>query len=73
MNPYPCLFIVKAVLHSLDAANSSGASSGVSGSGVGVGGSMARFGIKDKVLYILDQNNLKIFDITNKTSPVKIG
>ena len=34
---------------------------------------MARFGIKDKVLYIVDQNNLKIFDITNKTSPAKMG
>ena len=48
-------------------------SSGVSGSGVGVGGSMARFGIKDKVLYILDENNLKVFDITNKLNPVKVG
>ena len=57
----------------LDVANASGASSGVSGSGTGFGGSMARFGIKDKVLYIVDQNNLKIFDITNKTSPFKDG
>jgi hypothetical protein len=52
-------------------SNSSGGSSGVSGSGVGVGGSMARFGIKDNVLYVLDQNTLKVFDITNKTNPVK--
>jgi hypothetical protein len=49
----------------------SGASSGVSGSGVGIGGSMARFGIKDKVLYVLEKNTLKIFDITNKTDPFK--
>ena len=49
------------------------ASSGVSGSGVGIGGSMARFGLKDKVLYIVDQNTLKVFDITNKTSPVKVN
>jgi hypothetical protein len=54
-------------------SNPSGASSGVSGSGVGVGGSMARFGIKDKVLYIVDNNNMKIFDITTKTSPVKVS
>jgi hypothetical protein len=46
-------------------------SSGVSGSGVGIGGSMARFGIKDKVLYIVDNNILKIFNITNKTTPAK--
>jgi hypothetical protein len=52
--------------------NSSGASTGVSGSGVGVGGSMARFGIKGNVLYVLDQNTLKIFDITTKSSPVKV-
>ena len=43
----------------METVNSSGASSGVSGSGVGIGGSMARFGIKDKVLYIVDQNTLK--------------
>jgi hypothetical protein len=57
----------------LDKVNASGASSGVSGSGVGIGGSMARFGIKDQVLYVLDQNVLKIFDITNKTNPSKIN
>lgn len=57
----------------LDKVNTTGASTGVSGSGVGVGGSMARFGIKDKVLYILDQNTLKVFDITNKTIPVKFN
>jgi hypothetical protein len=54
-----------------DKVNSSGASSGVSGSGTGIGGSMARFGIKDNVLYILEQNSLKIFSIINKTVPVK--
>lgn len=57
----------------LNMVTPSGASSGVSGSGVGIGGSMARFGIKDNVLYLLDQNTLKIFDITNKTSPVKFN
>jgi hypothetical protein len=69
--PYPIywergdLFLYKA--------NAGGASTGVSGSGVGVGGSMARFGIKGDVLYIVDENNLKIFDITTKTNPVKIS
>lgn len=47
--------------------------SGVSGSGVGIGGSMARFGIKDKVLYVVDQSTLKVFDISNKTAPVKVN
>jgi hypothetical protein len=55
------------------AALSSGSSSGVSGSGVGIGGSMARFGIKDNVLYLLGNNSLKIIDITSKTGPVQIS
>ncbi len=44
---------------------------GISSGGVGIGGSMARFGIKDKVLYVVDNNNLKVFNITNKTAPVQ--
>lgn len=71
-NPWP-IFYDRGGIAFLELSNASGASSGVSGSGVGFGGSMARFGIKDKVLYIVDQNTLKIFDISNKTSPVKSG
>lgn len=71
--PYPWPIYYRGGVAFLDASNSAGASSGVSGSGTGFGGSMARFGIKDKVLYIVDQNNLKVFDITNKTSPAKMG
>lgn len=48
------------------------ASSGVSSGGIGIGGSMARFGIKDKVLYLLEKNTLKLFDITVKASPAKL-
>jgi len=72
-DPYPWPIYYKGGIMFLDAANASGASSGVSGSGTGFGGSMARFGIKDKVLYIVDQNTLKVFDISNKISPVKMG
>jgi hypothetical protein len=57
----------------LDKMNAAGASSGVSGSGVGIGGSMARFGLKDNVLYVLNQNNVKVFDISNKTNPAKLN
>jgi len=46
-------------------------SPGISGSGVGIGGSMARFGIRDDVLYIVDSNSMKIFDITQPADPVK--
>jgi len=71
--PYPWPIYYREGIMFLDKANAAGASSGVSGSGTGFGGSMARFGIKDKVLYIVDQNTLKVFDITNKISPVKMG
>jgi hypothetical protein len=69
--PYPIYFYKDGGLREL--AFSSNSSSGVSGSGVGIGGSMARFGLKDKVLYIVNGNSLQIFDITSKTSPVKIS
>jgi hypothetical protein len=68
-NPYP-IFWERGAFK--DMVNVTGASSGVSGSGVGVGGSMARFGIKGNVLYILEKNNLNVFDITTKSSPVKV-
>jgi hypothetical protein len=48
------------------------ASAGVSGSGTGIGGSMARFAINDKMLYLLDGSSLKLFDITAKTTPNKL-
>ena len=69
-DPYPIFWEKDFFLAS---SNSRGASSGVSGSGVGTGGSMARFGIKDNVLYVVNDNNLKVFDITNKTSPLKVN
>lgn len=46
-------------------------SGGISSGGVGIGGSMARFGIKNNILYVVNSNSLKVFDITNKTNPVK--
>jgi hypothetical protein len=71
--PYPWPIYYKGGMMFLDVSNSTGASTGVSGSGTGFGGSMARFGIKDNVLYIVDHNTLKVLDITNKTSPVQMG
>jgi hypothetical protein len=59
-------------MNKLDGAFYSVASSGVSSGGTGIGGSMARFGLKDKVLYLLDGNTLKLFDITVKTTPAKL-
>jgi len=69
--PYPIFWSSSRAF--MDKFNASGASTGISGSGVGAGGSMARFGIKEDVLYVMDQNTLKVFDITNKTNPEKIN
>jgi hypothetical protein len=71
-NPYPIYYEGRG-LDFLTKANSAGASSGVSGSGVGIGGSMARFGLKGSILYIVNSSSLKIFDISNKTAPSKVN
>lgn len=72
-NPYPYPIFWSSSRAFMEKVNASGASTGISGSGVGAGGSMARFGIKEDVLYVMDQNTLKVFDITNKTNPAKIN
>ncbi len=51
---------------------STSGSSSISSGGVGIGGSMARFGLKGNVLYILDNNNLRVLDINVKSNPVKL-
>jgi hypothetical protein len=68
-NPYPVYYdlISGGKFYSLNSQ------SGVSGSGVGVGGSMARFGIKDNTLYIIDNNIMKVLDISTRTAPVKVN
>lgn len=71
--PYPWPIYYKGGIAFMDAMNASGASSGISGSGTGFGGSMARFGIKENVLYIVNSNNLKVFDITSRTKPYNMG
>lgn len=55
-----------------DMIYSSQFTSGVSSGGTGIGGSMARFGIKDNVLYLLDGNNINLLDITVKSTPAKL-
>lgn len=49
-----------------DVANGS-----IGSQGVGIGGSMARFGILDETLYAVDDSQLNIFDISNTSNPVK--
>jgi hypothetical protein len=51
-------------------ATSGGNSGGVSPNGVGIGGSMARFGIYENTLYAIDNTTLHIFSITIPQNPV---
>lgn len=46
---------------------------GMSSSGFGVGGSMARFGISGNTLYTVDNSQLHIFDITDASNPIFYG
>ena len=46
---------------------------GISGSSFGKGGSMARFGLYDKNLYVVDSYILTMFDVSNPSSPLNIG
>ncbi len=47
-----------------------GGSGGISAGGIGVGGSLARFGISENTLYAVDQNMMHIFSITDPGKPV---
>lgn len=44
---------------------------GGGGNPVGTGGSMSRFAIVGDHLYVLDENTMKVFDITDPDNPVK--
>lgn len=43
------------------------------GGGSGTGGSMARFSIKDNYLYVADNSQLSVFDITNPGNPDRVS
>lgn len=45
------------------------ASAVVSAAGVGISGSLARFALLDNRMYTVSQNDLKVFDLTQPTSP----
>lgn len=46
-----------------------GAGSGAARQSVGIGGSMARFAINGQVLYIVDEMNMHVYDISNAAMP----
>ncbi|BDS11653.1 LVIVD repeat-containing protein [Aureispira anguillae] len=56
--------------------NTGGVSASVAGSGreaIGIGGSMARFAINGQNLYIVDEQNMNIYDITNAENPTPVN
>lgn len=46
---------------------------GLNGSGIGSGGSMARFCIKDDALYIMADITVKVMNISSRSNPVNTG
>lgn len=69
---YPVYWYESSFFDALSSSFSTNAG-GVSGSGFGVGGSMARFGISGNTLYTVDENMLHVFDITTADSPKRYG
>lgn len=53
--------------------NPAGASTGPGGDGFVMGGSMARFGIKGNLMYAVDEEQMKIIDITDRRNPQVSG
>ncbi len=49
------------------------ADSNAAGNNVGIGGSLARFTIVNNYLYIADDSKLRIFNISNSSSPIFVG
>ncbi len=66
---YPRYYEMDWALSSSFANFSSG---GIGSNGIGIGGSMARFGIAENTLYAIDNSMLYIFNITTPSNPVNI-
>ncbi len=65
----PYLVYDYAYLSSSYSQNSNFSGSTAESSGSGKGGSMARFALYDNYLYIVDQQKLQLFDISNRGTP----
>lgn len=66
-------FAENVSMDKLNYTASSGGVGGGSGTAFGVGGSMARFGLYDDYLYIVDNSKLYVFDISDLENPVDLG
>jgi hypothetical protein len=62
-----CLLVIAAL--GFNSCNSDNISPG----GGGQGGSMARFAIAGKYLYVVDTRKMHVFDLANPALPVKVG
>jgi hypothetical protein len=71
--PQPWYYYREYGFADLKLANSTSAQSSSPSSAVGVGGSMARFAIKNNALYVLTGFSIKVIDITNTNLPVTLG
>lgn len=69
---YPVYYFGSRNEYTLDAASSSGGAV-PQGTTFGTGGSMARFGLYDDYLYVVDRSDLHIFDVKTDASPNDIG
>lgn len=66
-------FAENVSMDKLNYTASSGGVGGGSGTAFGVGGSMARFGLYDDYLYIVDNSKLYVFNISDLENPVDLG
>jgi hypothetical protein len=66
-------FAERASLDMLNFTSSAGGVGGGGGTTFGVGGSMARFGLYDNYLYVVDISKLYVFDISDLEDPVDLG
>lgn len=73
-NPYPIYWDYLNFADGFTKGNGAVTTSSSGGSQtVGVGGSMARFSINGEALYVINQSNIIVFDISNITKPSKIS
>jgi hypothetical protein len=71
--PNPWYYYSEYGLKDVQLFNSTTGSSSSPQSSVGVGGSMARFAIKNNALYVLTGFSIKVIDITNTNLPLTVG
>src|SRR5512139_3691331 len=65
------LLVFSCTFYLLAASCSKDGASGEAASVSGKGGSLARFTISGNYLYLADWSQIKVFDITNASSPVE--